>query len=108
MVRIRQQRTFEILSDNGGWPIFASEHAPEPNVRDRLEPEMGTGDPAFILAVPVEQFRNDFVFLAPDKYAFDRVDHRPRRQRVSFDDAHPDGWSPFETVPNGQPKISNR
>jgi hypothetical protein len=29
------------------------------------------GDPAFILAVPVEQFRNEYVFLAPNKYLQD-------------------------------------
>jgi len=29
------------------------------------------GDPAFILGVPVEQFREDYVFLCPDKYEYD-------------------------------------
>ncbi|MEK6609026.1 MAG: IgGFc-binding protein [Myxococcota bacterium] len=29
------------------------------------------GDPAFILLPPVEQFREDYVFLVPDKYVFD-------------------------------------
>ncbi len=29
------------------------------------------GDPAFILAVPVEQFRDEYVFLAPQKYLQD-------------------------------------
>ena len=31
------------------------------------------GDPAFILLPPVEQFRKDYLFLTPDKYAFDFV-----------------------------------
>lgn len=29
------------------------------------------GDPAFILLPPVEQYRTDYLFLVPDKYAFD-------------------------------------
>ncbi len=32
-----------------------------------------TGDPAFILMIPNEQFRADYVFLVPDKYAKDYV-----------------------------------
>jgi hypothetical protein len=81
---------FEILSDK---PIMvgqflASEHAPNPNVRDRMQDgDAGTGDPAFILAVPVEQFRNDFVFLAPNKYEFDYVSLiSPVGSEVFFDD----------------------
>jgi len=31
----------------------------------------GTGDPAFILGVPREQYRSDYVFLAPNQYEFD-------------------------------------
>ena len=33
----------------------------------------GTGDPAMMLVVPVEQFQTDYIFLTPDKYAFDFV-----------------------------------
>ncbi len=33
----------------------------------------GIGDPSLILAVPVEQFRNDYVFLVPTKYAYNYV-----------------------------------
>lgn len=32
------------------------------------------GDPAFMLQVPIEQFRHDYVFLSPDTYASDFVD----------------------------------
>jgi hypothetical protein len=31
------------------------------------------GDPAFILVPPIEQWRRSYVFLTPDKYAFDYV-----------------------------------
>ena len=32
-----------------------------------------TGDPAFILQVPVEQYRDSYLFLTPNTYAFDFV-----------------------------------
>lgn len=31
------------------------------------------GDPSFILLPPVEQYRSDYLFLTPDKYAFDFI-----------------------------------
>ena len=89
---------FEIVSDK---PIsvgqfLAGEHAPEPNVRGGLEPgDASTGDPAFILAVPTAQFRSDFVFLAPDKYAFDYVSViAPISAQVFFDDIPVESWEP--------------
>ncbi len=52
--------------------FLAAEHAPGPNVRGVPEPgDAETGDPAFILGVPVEQYREDYVFLCPDKYEHD-------------------------------------
>jgi len=54
--------------------FLASEHAPDPNVNGVPQPgDAGTGDPAFILIVPAEQFRTDYVFLAPNKYELDYV-----------------------------------
>ena len=51
---------------------LASEHAPDP--RDHNGPgDARTGDPAFILAVPVEQYREDYVVLTPDRYEHDFV-----------------------------------
>ncbi len=67
---------FEVLADK---PILlgqylAAEQAPDPNVNGRVgEGDAGTGDPAFMLSVPVEQYRTDYVFLAPPKYAYDHV-----------------------------------
>jgi hypothetical protein len=31
------------------------------------------GDPSLLIVPPIEQFRRDYVFLTPDKYAFDHV-----------------------------------
>jgi hypothetical protein len=31
------------------------------------------GDPSFVILPPVEQYRSDYIFLTPDKYAFDFV-----------------------------------
>jgi len=54
--------------------FLASEHAPEPNVNGVPQPgDAGIGDPAFILLVPAEQFRQDYVFLAPNKYESDYI-----------------------------------
>lgn len=50
--------------------FLAAQDAPDPG--NDLG-DAGTGDPAFILAVPERQFRTDYVFLAPDQYAFDFV-----------------------------------
>ena len=50
--------------------FLAAEQAPNPG---RDENDAGTGDPAFILTVPTRQFRDSYVFIAPDKYEFDYV-----------------------------------
>lgn len=47
------------------------------------------GDPAFILIPPIEQWRRSYVFLTPDKYAFDYVMVMVARNQaslVTFDD----------------------
>jgi hypothetical protein len=53
--------------------FLAAQDAPDPNIGSRGPDDANTGDPTFILAVPVEQFRTEYVFLAPDKYLFDCV-----------------------------------
>jgi len=52
--------------------FLAAEQAPDPNVNGVPQPgDAGIGDPAFLLLVPVEQMRQDYVFLAPNKYELD-------------------------------------
>lgn len=53
--------------------FLAAQDAPDPNIGFVGPNDASTGDPSFILAVPVEQFRKEYVFLAPDKYMFDCV-----------------------------------
>ena len=54
--------------------FLAAQDAPDPNINGvKGKDDAMTGDPTFILAVPVEQFRKDYVFLAPNKYMFDCV-----------------------------------
>jgi len=64
---------FEIHSVDGK-PILvgqflAAQDAPEPNIAQQSQAEdAGTGDPAFILAVPFEQYRDSAVILTPAEY----------------------------------------
>lgn len=76
-VDFESDQNFEIIAKK---PILvgqflAAQDAPDPNVNGVPQAGMdaGIGDPAFILLVPVEQFRQDYVFLAPDKYELDYV-----------------------------------
>ncbi|MEE8409924.1 MAG: IgGFc-binding protein, partial [Myxococcota bacterium] len=50
--------------------FLAAEHAPAPGSQPG---DADTGDPAFMLAVPVRQYRDSYVFLAPDQYEQDFV-----------------------------------
>ena len=45
------------------------------------------GDPSLLIEPPIEQFRADYVFLTPDKYAFDFISIvAPPQALVLFDD----------------------
>ncbi len=66
--------SFEIIAQHqDGTPapvmvghFMQSQDAPGPGAQPA---DAGTGDPAFLLAIPVEQWRPDYVFLTPAKYA---------------------------------------
>jgi len=46
------------------------------------------GDPSLLIIPPIEQFRNDYVFLTPDKYSFDFVTVlAPKGTKLLFDGA---------------------
>ncbi len=67
---------FEVHADK---PILvgqflAAQDAPEPNVGGIPQAgDAGTGDPAFMLAIPIEQYRFDFVVLTPAEYEFNYI-----------------------------------
>lgn len=67
--------------------FLSAQDAPEPNIGGVKQPgDAGTGDPTFILAVPIEQFRKEYVFLAPNKYMFDCVNIiAPADAEIIFD-----------------------
>lgn len=50
--------------------FMASQDAPDPGAQPD---DAGTGDPAFLLAIPSAQWRTEYVFLTPDKYRFNYV-----------------------------------
>ena len=66
--------SFEIVAqhqDGSPAPIMVghfmqSQDSPGPGAQ---QGDAGTGDPAFLLAIPVEQWREDYAFLTPNKYA---------------------------------------
>lgn len=61
-----------------------------------------TGDPAFLLAVPVERFREDYVVLVPEGYAKDYITViRPAGVPVTLDGEFLD-HSVFRAVGNGE------
>jgi hypothetical protein len=99
------QQDFEIASNK---PILVgqfmqAEQAPNPGSQPG---DAGTGDPAFLLAVPIEQFREDYVFLAPNKYEFDYVNIiAPRDATVEFDGA-PLRSGQFEAFGTGEYKVA--
>ena len=54
--------------------FLEAQDAPDPNIGGVVGPkDARIGDPDFILVPPVEQFRKDYVFLAPNKYVIDGV-----------------------------------
>ncbi|MDY0060145.1 MAG: IgGFc-binding protein [Myxococcota bacterium] len=83
--------------------FLAAEQAPDPNLRGREEPgDAGTGDPAFLLAVPVEQYMSRYVVLSPDEYAFDYASvTAPLGTKVLLDGAEIPPGS-FEPVGDGE------
>ena len=91
---IETKSSFEIIAkkaDGGPAPIMvghfmASQDAPDPNTVGPQPGDAGTGDPAFLLAIPVEQWRKEFVFLTPNKYAMNYISvAAPLDAQVSFD-----------------------
>ncbi len=98
---------FEIHSTDPGKPIMvgqflAAQDAPYPNVSGIAQADdAGTGDPAFMLAVPYEQYRTDFVVLTPSEYEDNYINVTvPTGASVTIDGEEiPPGY--FELVGSG-------
>ena len=66
---VRADRDFAIQADK---PIHVLEAIASQGVTG-IPRQFPGGDPSIIAVPPVEQFRRDYIFLTPDKYAFDFV-----------------------------------
>jgi hypothetical protein len=69
MVEIAAPFHFIVESDN---PIMLGSVSPSQDDA-RVPSGLPGGDPSFMIVPPVEQFRRAYVFLTPDKYAFDFI-----------------------------------
>ncbi len=102
---------FEIVADG---PIMvgqflAAEQAPFPSSIGADQPpheDADTGDPAFILAVPVEQYRTDYTFLAPQAFEFDYVTITAPASAVVELDGVPLDDDAWETFGDGMYKVA--
>jgi len=74
------EQSFEVVADK---PILVGQFlASQETTRD------GTGDPAFILSVPLDQLRDDYTVLVPDSYAEDFLTvMRPAGVEIRLDGA---------------------
>lgn len=92
---------FELVADK---PVmvgqfFAGWDSPTPG-KTKEPGDAAIGDPSFLVQVPTEQFRDQYVFLAPDKYELDYVTlHAPKDAQVVFDGAlvEPGLWADVGT-----------
>ena len=82
--------------------FLAAQDAPEPNVNGNAQADdAGTGDPAFMLAVPFEQYRTDFVIHTPAEYEDNYINITvPSGAAVTVDGEEiPSGY--FEPIASG-------
>jgi hypothetical protein len=66
-VQLKTTQNFWIRSTE---PLVVGQFMPSQDVSG-IPSSLPGGDPSFILLPPVEQYRRDYLFLTPDKYAFD-------------------------------------
>ena len=70
----------------GDAPLAVLQASPSQDVTG-IPRQFPGGDPAIVLVPPVEQYRSDYIFLTPDKYAFDFVTiAAPQEADVQLDD----------------------
>ncbi|NUN16089.1 MAG: IgGFc-binding protein [Myxococcales bacterium] len=89
---------------SGGIAIPCTSNATCPNISEPHDANIG--DPAFILAVPVEQFREDYVFLVPDKYQYNFVNIVAPSDANVFLNGSPLSKGDFQLMGNGFFKVA--
>lgn len=72
--------------------FMSSQDAPDPGQQPY---DAGTGDPAFLLAIPVAQWREEYVFLTPTKYSINYISIAAPMEKP--------GEPPVEVLFDGQP-----
>lgn len=104
MIEIVSATHFVIESDK---PIMLGSISPS-QAAANVPSGLPGGDPSFMIVPPVEQFRNSYVFLTPDKYVFDFIriiappgtemqfDGRPLREALDCDKKSGDSLSEAE------------
>ena len=106
---ILTQESFTIESSS---PVLVGQFMTGQN--DPTDPETGLattdwagiGDPTYIIGVPIEQYRKDYRFLAPNKYAKDYITIvAPHKATVTLDDKTVDE-SKFFTFGTGEYKAA--
>ncbi len=70
VVQVSRTSSFAIGADK---PIMVGQFLAGADATGLLSESKMRGDPSFALIAPVQQFLEDYVFLAPDKYPFDYV-----------------------------------
>ncbi|MGF1469646.1 MAG: IgGFc-binding protein [Sandaracinaceae bacterium] len=83
---LRSEQDFEIISENGA-PIAVLQALPSQQVLG-IPSELPGGDPAIVAVPPVQQYRQEYVFLVPELYGFDYlVITAPRGAPLLLDEA---------------------
>ncbi len=89
--------------------FLAAQDAPGPNVGGAdTSRDAGTGDPAFMLQVGVEQYRNDFVILVPAEYAENFVNITAPTGALVLVDDEPIDASDFTLIGTGEYSVIRR
>jgi len=95
----------EIQNSTASFQITADQKVLVAQYMEGQDAGGGTGDPALALAVPVEQFRTDYLFHAPTNYESNYVDvTAPMGTQVMLDGA-PLSFSPIGTTGYGIARV---
>ena len=69
----REVRAFQDFTAEASGPVLVAQIMASQQACGIMQRGMPGGDPSLMMVPPLEQARKDYVFLTPDKYAFDFV-----------------------------------